>query len=57
MTPDRPDVFSWLLEDYNSKRTSYQDKLNLDGDAYTIAVAGRYIADHRWVGLKSNIMQ
>jgi hypothetical protein len=42
MTPDRPDVFSWLLEDFNSRKPTYQDELNLSGDAYLIAVAGRY---------------
>jgi hypothetical protein len=41
MTPDRPDVFTFLLDEYNSKTTTYQDDLNLTGDAYLIAVAGR----------------
>jgi hypothetical protein len=41
MTPDRPDVFSWLLEEHHSKKPTYQDELNLTGDAYLIAVAGR----------------
>jgi hypothetical protein len=42
MKPDRPDVFSWLLEDYGANGVaSHQDELNLAGDAYLIAVAGR----------------
>jgi hypothetical protein len=41
MTPDRPDVFSWLLEDHNSKQPTFQDELLLTGDAALIAVAGR----------------
>lgn len=44
MKPDRPDVFSWLLEDHEAcERPSAQDELNLIGDAYTIAVAGRLV--------------
>ncbi|RYP10371.1 hypothetical protein DL764_000705 [Monosporascus ibericus] len=39
--PDTPDVFSFLLDDYNAhpNRTP-QDKLNLYGDAYLITIAG-----------------
>ncbi|VUC30184.1 unnamed protein product [Clonostachys rosea] len=40
MSPDRPDVFSWLLEDHNSKKPTFQDELLLTGDAALIAVAG-----------------
>lgn len=41
MTPDRPDVFSWLLEDYEAKeKHTLQDRLDLVGDAYLIVVAG-----------------
>ncbi|KAJ9649339.1 hypothetical protein H2199_000114 [Coniosporium tulheliwenetii] len=44
MKPDRPDVFSWLLEDHEAReRPSAQEELNLIGDAYTIAVAGRLV--------------
>lgn len=39
--PDRPDVFSWLLEEYESSDRSKQLTLNLHGDAYLIVVAGR----------------
>lgn len=40
--PDRPDVFSWVLEDYQAiKKPTWQDTLNLYGDAYLIIVAGR----------------
>ncbi|GKT40345.1 cytochrome P450 monooxygenase FCK2 [Colletotrichum spaethianum] len=40
-TPDRPDVFSWILEDYESiNNPTWQDTLNLYGDAYLIIVAG-----------------
>ncbi|KAK7447292.1 benzoate 4-monooxygenase cytochrome P450 [Colletotrichum acutatum] len=39
--PDRPDVFSWILEEYQSlKNPTWQDTLNLYGDAYLIIVAG-----------------
>ncbi|KAI8291724.1 Cytochrome P450 monooxygenase [Colletotrichum sp. SAR11_57] len=39
--PDRPDVFSWVLEDYQAiKKPTWQDTLNLYGDAYLIIVAG-----------------
>ncbi|GKT72715.1 cytochrome P450 [Colletotrichum tofieldiae] len=44
-TPDRPDVFSWILEEYESiKKPTWQDKLNLYGDAYLIIIAGRYVS-------------
>lgn len=43
-TPDRPDVFSFILEDYAANKSpSKQDELNLLGDAYLIAVAGRSV--------------
>lgn len=42
MKPGRPDVFSWLLEDFESGPQTAQKKLNLEGDAYLIVVAGRY---------------
>ncbi|TEA14072.1 Cytochrome P450 monooxygenase FCK2 [Colletotrichum sidae] len=39
--PDRPDVFSWVLEDYQAlENPTWQDTLNLYGDAYLIIVAG-----------------
>lgn len=41
-TPDRPDVFSWLLKAYEQGSKTKQDTLNLHGDAYLIIVAGRY---------------
>ena len=41
MTPDRPDVFSWILEDFDSKeKPSKQEFLDLIGDAELIVVAG-----------------
>ncbi|GJC83080.1 cytochrome P450 monooxygenase FCK2 [Colletotrichum liriopes] len=44
-TPDRPDVFSCILEEYESiKKPTWQDTLNLYGDAYLIIVAGRYVS-------------
>lgn len=44
MTPDRPDVFSWLLDDFVAKgKPSRQDQLNLVGDAALIAIAGRSV--------------
>lgn len=45
MQPDRPDIFSWLLEEFEgSPSTDPQKKLDLEGDAYLIVVAGRYVA-------------
>lgn len=43
MTPDRADIFSWLIEDHATKPFNAQDELNLVGDAYLIAVAGRSV--------------
>jgi cytochrome P450 family 628 len=41
MTPDRPDVFTWILEAFESKEApSIQDRMDLVGDAYLIVVAG-----------------
>ncbi|KXJ87560.1 benzoate 4-monooxygenase cytochrome P450 [Microdochium bolleyi] len=40
MKPDRPDVFSSLLDDYESKPRTAGERINLTGDAYLIAVAG-----------------
>ncbi|KAF2757755.1 benzoate 4-monooxygenase cytochrome P450 [Pseudovirgaria hyperparasitica] len=38
---ERPDVFSWILEDHQSKKKpTRQDELNLIGDGALIAVAG-----------------
>jgi hypothetical protein len=42
MKPNRPDVFSWLLEEYETGPETVEKKLNLEGDAYLIVVAGRY---------------
>jgi hypothetical protein len=41
-TPDRPDIFSWLLKAYEQGPKTKQDTLNLHGDAYLIIIAGRY---------------
>lgn len=42
MKPDRPDVFSWLLEEHNATGVgSVQAEMNLGADAYLIVVAGR----------------
>ncbi|KAH6967869.1 cytochrome P450 [Ilyonectria sp. MPI-CAGE-AT-0026] len=38
--PDKPDVFSWILDEYEKNPKTKQAKLNLDGEAYLIAVAG-----------------
>ncbi|KAM0541239.1 hypothetical protein ACHAPJ_013327 [Fusarium lateritium] len=38
--PDHPDVFSWILEEYERNPKTKQAKLNLDAEAYLIAVAG-----------------
>ncbi|KAH7014166.1 cytochrome P450 [Microdochium trichocladiopsis] len=40
MKPEKADVFSWLLEDYESKPRTKQEEIDLTGDAYLIAVAG-----------------
>ncbi|KAJ3539507.1 hypothetical protein NM208_g5462 [Fusarium decemcellulare] len=40
LKPDNPDVFSWILEEYERNPKTKQAKLNLDGEAYLIAVAG-----------------
>lgn len=40
--PHVPDVFHWILNDYNSNpKPTWQDKENLVGDASLIVVAGR----------------
>lgn len=40
--PDVPDVFSWLLSDYEGlENKSQQDRINLYADMQLIAVAGR----------------
>ncbi|PGH01942.1 hypothetical protein AJ79_07773 [Helicocarpus griseus UAMH5409] len=38
--PDSPDIFQWLLEDYEKRPKTRQDELNLHGDAYLTVVAG-----------------
>jgi hypothetical protein len=44
MEPDVPDVFSWILEEYNAHgKPTYQDEINLRGDAGLITVAGRSV--------------
>ncbi|KAF4438949.1 hypothetical protein F53441_12683 [Fusarium austroafricanum] len=40
LKPDSPDVFSWILEEYECNLKTKQAKLNLDAEAYLIAVAG-----------------
>lgn len=40
--PDVPDVFSWILGDYEAlAKPTAQDEVNLVGDAHLIVVAGR----------------
>lgn len=41
MKPEKPDVFAWLLEDYESKPRTPKERIDLAGDANLIAVAGR----------------
>lgn len=54
MKPDRPDVFSWLLDEHEAhERHSAQDELNLIGDAYTIVVAGRLVSPFNTHGPKA----
>jgi len=43
MKPDRPDVFTWLLEDFQSSAQTTETRNNLEGDAYLIVVAGRHV--------------
>ncbi|RDL30137.1 uncharacterized protein BP5553_10415 [Venustampulla echinocandica] len=38
--PDRPDIFSWLLESFEANVYTKAAELNLIGDAYLIVVAG-----------------
>ncbi|KAL4957948.1 cytochrome P450 monooxygenase [Aspergillus filifer] len=38
--PKIPDVFSWILKDYNEGPKTVQDTFNLHGDSYLIVVAG-----------------
>ncbi|KAM5344051.1 hypothetical protein ACJ41O_012588 [Fusarium nematophilum] len=35
--PEKPDVFSWILDEYERNPKTKQAKLNLDGEAYLIA--------------------
>ncbi|KAB8252456.1 cytochrome P450 [Aspergillus flavus] len=59
--PDRPDVFSWILDAFQNGPKTKQDHLDLHGDAYLIIVAGsdttaatltnlffHLAADHTW---------
>ena len=50
LTPEKPDVFSWILEDYQRNPKTKKAKLDLDGEAYLIAVAGRYVIPYRLSG-------
>jgi hypothetical protein len=43
-SPGRPDVFSWILKDYEQHSKTNQNTLDLHGDAYLIIVAGRYLS-------------
>lgn len=43
MKPDNPDVFAWILDEYERSPKTHQAKLNVEAEAYLIAVAGRYI--------------
>ncbi|KAF5024608.1 hypothetical protein F66182_3371 [Fusarium sp. NRRL 66182] len=43
LKPDKPDVFSWILDEYERNPKTKQAKLNLDAEAHLIAVAGRQI--------------
>ncbi|CCT74170.1 related to pisatin demethylase cytochrome P450 [Fusarium fujikuroi IMI 58289] len=40
MKPDNPDVFAWILEEYERNPKTHQAKLNVEAEAYLIAVAG-----------------
>ncbi|KAF5663557.1 cytochrome P450 monooxygenase [Fusarium denticulatum] len=40
MKPDNPDVFAWILEEYERSPKTHQAKLNVEAEAYLIAVAG-----------------
>ncbi|KAF9772798.1 hypothetical protein IL306_009483 [Fusarium sp. DS 682] len=41
MKPDNPDVFAWILDEYERHPKTNQAKLNVEAEAYLIAVAGR----------------
>ena len=45
MKPDCPDVFSWVLEDFESSRQTKEAQLCLEGDAHLIVVAGRLVSE------------
>lgn len=38
--PERPDIFSWVLDDYSKSKKTRTETLNLHGDAHQIVVAG-----------------
>ncbi|KAH6605547.1 Cytochrome P450 [Trichoderma cornu-damae] len=38
--PDQPDIFSWLLADFNQNKKTKVDRWNLNGDVQLIVVAG-----------------
>ncbi|KAF4340428.1 pisatin demethylase cytochrome P450 [Fusarium beomiforme] len=40
MKPDNPDVFAWILDEYERNPKTHQTKLNVEAEAYLIAVAG-----------------
>ncbi|KAM0075253.1 hypothetical protein ACKRZS_012707 [Fusarium odoratissimum] len=40
MKPDNPDVFTWILDEYERSPKTHQAKLNVEAEAYLIAVAG-----------------
>ncbi|WKT51581.1 Cytochrome P450, E-class, group I [Fusarium oxysporum f. sp. vasinfectum] len=40
MKPDNPDVFAWILDEYERSPKTHQAKLNVEAEAYLIAVAG-----------------
>ncbi|KAK2042135.1 benzoate 4-monooxygenase cytochrome P450 [Colletotrichum somersetense] len=46
--PESPDIFTWVLEDYeNKKEHSSQDMLNLYGDCSLISVTGSHTQEYK----------
>lgn len=43
MKLDRPDILSWILEDYETRPKTKQALINLEADAHLIAIAGRFV--------------
>ena len=43
MTLENPDIFHWILKDYDDLPATEKSRVDLGGDALLIAIAGRYL--------------